>query len=366
MQIGEVIRKYRKEKHLTQEQMADRLGVSTPAVNKWENGNSIPDVMLLAPIARLLGITTDTLLAYKDNLTPSEIKSLIHEAETKYKTEPIEEVFAWVKGKIEEYPNCEMLIYQLSVQLNARCTLSDVYENHENHQPLTEVTKRSITNFVTDCYTRLLSSEEETMRYIGASVLFYQYFQQEEYEKAQDCLSYFSDHDPEKKRRQATIYAKTGKIPEAYRIYEEILLSAYGRLSLSLHGLFNLAMSEGDREKAAFLADKQEEMHNLFDQEDYQSNSMRLELATADQDADLTFDLVKKILDGLPEQINNYFQSSLYAHIERKEAASDNTEFADFWQSYKRSLAAKFRTDAAFAFLAGNPQWEELLQENQA
>ena len=42
MQIGEVIRKYRKQKNMTQEEMANRLGVTAPAVNKWENGNSLP------------------------------------------------------------------------------------------------------------------------------------------------------------------------------------------------------------------------------------------------------------------------------------------------------------------------------------
>ncbi len=41
MEIGEVIRKYRKEKNLTQEEMAVRLGVTAPAVNKWENGGSL-------------------------------------------------------------------------------------------------------------------------------------------------------------------------------------------------------------------------------------------------------------------------------------------------------------------------------------
>lgn len=51
MQIGSVIRKYRKECGLTQEEMAKRLGVTTPAVNKWENGNTNPDIELLAPIA---------------------------------------------------------------------------------------------------------------------------------------------------------------------------------------------------------------------------------------------------------------------------------------------------------------------------
>ncbi len=40
MQIGKTIRKYRKEKGITQEEMANRLGVTTPAVNKWEKGVS--------------------------------------------------------------------------------------------------------------------------------------------------------------------------------------------------------------------------------------------------------------------------------------------------------------------------------------
>lgn len=40
MRTGELIRTLRKEKKLTQEQMADLLGVSAPAVNKWENGVS--------------------------------------------------------------------------------------------------------------------------------------------------------------------------------------------------------------------------------------------------------------------------------------------------------------------------------------
>ena len=57
MQIGKTIRKYRKEKGITQEEMANRLGVTTPAVNKWEKGTSCPDITLLAPIARLLGIS---------------------------------------------------------------------------------------------------------------------------------------------------------------------------------------------------------------------------------------------------------------------------------------------------------------------
>jgi len=80
MQIGEVIKMHRKEKGLTQEEIANRLGVTAPAVNKWENGNSIPDVMLLSPIARLLDITIDTLLSHEKGLTEKEVFLLVEEA----------------------------------------------------------------------------------------------------------------------------------------------------------------------------------------------------------------------------------------------------------------------------------------------
>lgn len=52
MKINEVIRQRRKELGLTQDRVAELLGVSAPAVNKWENGNSYPDITLLPPLAR--------------------------------------------------------------------------------------------------------------------------------------------------------------------------------------------------------------------------------------------------------------------------------------------------------------------------
>lgn len=49
MTIGDIIRKYRKENNMTQEDVAVSLGVSTPAVNKWERGVTMPDIALLSP-----------------------------------------------------------------------------------------------------------------------------------------------------------------------------------------------------------------------------------------------------------------------------------------------------------------------------
>lgn len=84
MKIGDVIRSYRKNKNLTQEEMARRLGVTAPAVNKWENNVSLPDITLLAPIARLLETTPDTLLSFREELSQEEINAVVQEADAKF------------------------------------------------------------------------------------------------------------------------------------------------------------------------------------------------------------------------------------------------------------------------------------------
>ena len=61
MRMNEVILEKRKALNMTQEQMADCLGVTAPAVHKWEKGISFPDVTILPALARLLKIDLHTL-----------------------------------------------------------------------------------------------------------------------------------------------------------------------------------------------------------------------------------------------------------------------------------------------------------------
>lgn len=63
--FGKQFSNLRKEKKLTQERIADQLGVSSQAVSKWENDLSYPDIELLPEIAELLGTSIDELLGTK-------------------------------------------------------------------------------------------------------------------------------------------------------------------------------------------------------------------------------------------------------------------------------------------------------------
>ena len=60
--FSERLKEYRRDKNLTQQELADLLGVSNKTVSRWESGGGYPDVPLLVPLARALGVTVDVLL----------------------------------------------------------------------------------------------------------------------------------------------------------------------------------------------------------------------------------------------------------------------------------------------------------------
>ncbi len=313
MSIGKVIRKYRKEKNMTQEEMAVRLGVTAPAVNKWENENSLPDIMLLAPIARLLGISLDTLLSFREELTQEEINGIINELDEKLQTAPFEECFQWAKERLELYPNCEGLMFSAAVVLQARLLLQEI-SDQEDYEAYT-----------VSLFEQVLRSDDEAMRLQAADSLFAFYLRKEQYDKAESYLEYFSLQNPNKKFRQAQIFEKTGRTKEAYKEYEKLLFEAYGRVSLTLNGMYVLAVQEKDMERAHKLVEKQRELAACFEMGRYHEVSCSLELAMLEKDADAVEAIQKELLDAVP-QLDAFRHSFLYEHTEFTEIREDFAE----------------------------------------
>ena len=72
--LGKRISQCRKSKGLTQDKLAEQLGVTAQAVSKWENDQSCPDITMLPKLAEIFGITTDELLGRSAD-------SKVHQAE---------------------------------------------------------------------------------------------------------------------------------------------------------------------------------------------------------------------------------------------------------------------------------------------
>ena len=345
MQIGEVIRKYRKEKNMTQEEVANRLGVTAPAVNKWENGNSQPDIMLLAPIARLFNITLDTLLSFQEELTAEEINSIVYEVDAKLKDESYEEVFLWAKGKIRQYPNCEQLVWQVALILDAWRLAKNIPDSEKY-----EV-------YINDCYVRALDSEDENIRSKAADSLFGFYIRKGQYEKAEEYLNYFSSQNPERKRKQAFIYSKTNRVNDAYKTYEELLFSAYQMLNMVFQSIYVLAMQDKDREKAYILVEKQSELANIFEMGEYHEVSCRLDLATADRDEEATIETMERMLASV-DKIYDFTKSNLYEHMEFNQIDEK------FITELHKNLLTNFSDEETYSYMKKNKRWQELVSSN--
>ena len=83
MPIETTIRQLRQARGLTQEQVARALGVSAPAVSKWETGASLPEVTLLPALARLLGTDLNELLSFQKEMSREEVAAFLNQlAET--------------------------------------------------------------------------------------------------------------------------------------------------------------------------------------------------------------------------------------------------------------------------------------------
>ena len=60
--FGDFLYALRKEKGITQAQLAQELGVTNKAVSKWETGEAMPETSLLVPLSKIFGVTVDELL----------------------------------------------------------------------------------------------------------------------------------------------------------------------------------------------------------------------------------------------------------------------------------------------------------------
>lgn len=337
MQIGQVIRQYRKKKDMTQEEMANRLGVTAPAVNKWENGNSMPDITLLAPIARLLDISLDTLLSFREELTKEEIQDIVYTMNTMLREKSIGDAFEWVKEKTEQYPNCEPLILEAAVLLDAECMKQDCGKYND---------------IIERWFAGALQSEDEQIRTMAADGLFSFHLNKGQYDKAEESLQYLSEQNPERKRRQALIYSRTGRQGEAYKAYEELLFSMHQMIYMLLNSIGMLAVQDQDMDKYRLIVDKLGVLAELFDMGEYYKVSGRLELAVMEQDAEAAITTMQQLLSSI-EDIGHFTKSPLFEHMTFSETREE------FVAQFREDLLAAFKNET-YGFLKGDSRWEEL------
>lgn len=121
--IGEKIRELRKKSDITQEKLANHLGISFQAISRWESGNSYPDLEMLPALANYFNVTADELLGVDITRKAEKVQEIHDLLFENFQKGLFEENIKILRAAINEYPNeyslLEQLAYFLSFSNNA-------------------------------------------------------------------------------------------------------------------------------------------------------------------------------------------------------------------------------------------------------
>ena len=260
MKINEMIRERHIAKKLTQEQMTGYLGVTAPAVNKWEKGTSYPDITLLPALARLLDTDLNTLLSFQEDLSDREIALFLNEL-----------------SELSEKEGVETL------------------------------------------YVRALNSSDSAIQNQAKAMLISRYMGRKEYERAQELLNSLPEQDFfDKKQIQVNLLIELGKLGEAAKAAEEKLLSATNEIHATLMSLMEIAIKEDRIDDAEYIANVSKKGADLFDLWEYNSYVAHFQLYLVTKQRKKVLKILVSMLKSLTHkwEIN---QSPLYRHIKTKE-----------------------------------------------
>ncbi len=131
--IGQRIKDLRKKNDLTQEKLADFLGVTHKAVSKWECGVTVPDLALIVPLARVLHVTTDELLGMSKEFCDerrAELEEKLHQAwKNGGEMDGYELVYEAEEALVREYPGDMKLLCDFAWTVSNRALHRDDREN---------------------------------------------------------------------------------------------------------------------------------------------------------------------------------------------------------------------------------------------
>ena len=347
MQIHEIIRTRRTALGLTQEQLAGKLGVSAPAVNKWERGNSYPDITLLPVLARTLRVDLNTLLSFLEDLTETEIAEFLNRLYEVSRTEGCGAAFSLAEEKLRQFPNSDALAYSAAGLLEGLLTLF----------PGTDETARpGREDFVAGLYEQAAQSADPKIREWATYTVASRCIARGDLDRAEALLDQISNTHRDKRELLSALRRKQGRTEEAWTLLERELFDRAHGIQTTLLSLIEMAQAEGDRQRAQGFCDAARRAGEALDLSDYAVLSAPFQLAAAEQGGPAALDLLDRLLHSLtvPWDLS---ASPLYRHLATKEAAGEAQSVL------LEPLLDQVEADPDCAFLREMPEYGTMVEK---
>lgn len=255
LNIGKTILELRKGKNLTQEQLASMVGVSAGAVSKWENGNSTPDISLLAPLARALNTSVDILLSFQSQLSETDVANIKQELIEVFLHEGYDAGEAKCLQYLNEYAN--------SIQLkNEVASLIYMYLMMAK-EPSEEFIK-SKKQYSLALLQQVVDSREPKYTPMALFAIAYIQMTMENYEESEKALKELPQNPIDSVNIHSILYIKQGKNNEAMKLCSNKLMYYMLYSCSMLSTLANVSKIEKNYDKAIFYLDTWYKLQQIF------------------------------------------------------------------------------------------------------
>jgi Predicted transcriptional regulators len=316
MDLGKKIYELRKVQHITQEQLAKAVGVSTPAVCKWETGAAFPDITLLAPIARKLGTNLDELMSFRETLSSLEIKEIVDKIKELARNSGLIAGMELSQKYLHQYPNVDELKLQLAIfpQMMAHTADEEIWSNEDNYQKLMDET--------TVLLEELTNSREDTIRMAAIMSVAGRYMQEKRFEEAEAMLLKLPSHNINAGHMLDSLYYMKGDYEKAMETSQSNMLQDSWKLLMDIRGQHKVYLQEKNYEKALKCAHDYLSLVRIAGTPAMCGNEL---LVITYQAMERTEEAVQYLLDYLDEAKNvkgDYHESFYYSYIADKVAVS--------------------------------------------
>ena len=118
IRFGEILKDLRRKKDITQEELADILGVTSQSVSRWEKGACYPDMELLPAIANYFGVTVDDLLGMNEIRSRERLNAIFTEALNLERESKYEDAVGVFRAALKNFPDNTELTSELALALS--------------------------------------------------------------------------------------------------------------------------------------------------------------------------------------------------------------------------------------------------------
>lgn len=228
--MGKIIKDLRKKNGFTQEELAERLGVTYQAISKWENGTGLPDISQVVPLASIFEVSTDVLFGIADTTENDEAQKIVQHAKSIEKYGELEtylKAYDILLDGLKKYPN-NLVIMINCMYLGTSLSLPEngwIYAEERSKEIVAETIRQA--NFI------IANSKSINDILSARQILVYLYCNQQKFDSAINEAKSFPP------RADLTMYSNIAIVNEYMNDPKETTKSLCSNIDYTLQALEN-------------------------------------------------------------------------------------------------------------------------------